>query len=192
MSLDSQEECLATILFHLQENKRKYLVRVESQLSPRSRLKTYKGLFHEYKSVAEGEVFHAEVGSATQTFLVGFAKLSELNTAECFRLAGDITTSFLVISEAAGPRELSGALLGAVREAVKMTARGDIHIDSRALIPASVRPAQIVIEKRPIVNEDNLNLALFTHDVDKADLLTDLTRVKSLDICRDRRKPEGR
>ena len=67
-------------------------------------------------------MFDSEVGDATQTFLVGFAKVSELNKVDCFRMAADMTPSFFVMSEAAGPRELSDDLLTAVRGAVRVTA----------------------------------------------------------------------
>ncbi len=80
---------------------RAYLILVEDQSHPKSRLKTYKGLFPYKGQIKQGDYIEFEFELKTHPgwfFFAGMAPITENNRDECFALARNSMQAFVLTS----------------------------------------------------------------------------------------------
>jgi hypothetical protein len=80
---------------------RAYLVLVEDQSHPRSRIRTYKGLFPYKGQIKQGEYIEFEFELEAHPgwfFFAGMAPITKNNRDECFALARNFMRAFVLIS----------------------------------------------------------------------------------------------
>lgn len=88
-----------------------YLVTIENDMRPRSRLRSYKGLFPHEGLIRKGVFKETEVLRGDVSFFVGMAELNESNKKECIEIALNYTSSFFVSSDNHIGQPMMGQLL---------------------------------------------------------------------------------
>jgi hypothetical protein len=139
-----------------------YLVFCEHTQLPRSRLRSYKGVFPYKGLIKQGEYiefeFELEKGL---TFFAGMTPITKDNRDECFPLAGGFWQGFIVLSGIQTTNIYSREFLESIIPCLDTDTRGGIRINSLKLIPMACSQGLIVFSFGSDGSEDNRNISLF-------------------------------
>jgi|SRR5882672_1399705 len=113
-----------------------YLVFFEHTQLPKSRLRSYKGVFPYKGQIKQGEYIEFEFElEAGLTFFAGMALITKDNRDECFALTGSLVWGFVVLSGGQTANIYSREFLESIIPCLDTDTRGGIRINSLKLIP---------------------------------------------------------
>jgi hypothetical protein len=139
-----------------------YLVFFEHTQLPKSRLRSYKGVFPYKGQIKQGEYiefeFELEAGLA---FFAGMTPITKDNRDECFPLAGSFWQGFIVLSGIQTTNIYSREFLESIIPCLDTYTRGGISINSLKLIPMACSQGLIVFSFGSDGSEDHRNISLF-------------------------------
>jgi hypothetical protein len=139
-----------------------YLVFFEHTQLPRSRLRSYKGVFPYKGQIKQGEYiefeFEMEAGS---TFFAGMAPITKDNRDECFSLVGSLVWGLVVLSGEQITNIYSREFLESIIPCLDTDTRGGIHINSMKLVLMVCSQGLAVFSFRSDTRGDQTNISLF-------------------------------
>jgi hypothetical protein len=142
---------------------RAYLVLVEPRSLPRSRIRTYKGLFPYKGQIKQGEYIEFEFELEAHPgwfFFVGMAPITKNNRDECFALTRDFTRAFVLISSEQTTSVYTRDFLESIISCLSAR-RMSISIEYMKLIPMICSQGLAVFSFRSDSRGDYRNISLF-------------------------------
>lgn len=112
-----------------------YLVFVEHLVRPKTKVRSYKGLFPYKGQIKQGEYIEHEIDTDERnSFFLGISPITKVNRDECFSIAGDFMRAFVLLSSAQAPSFYSRTFLESLSHYLET--RGSVSFNYMALIPA--------------------------------------------------------
>jgi hypothetical protein len=142
-----------------------FLVQVAFELSPKSRVKSYKGIFRRGGEIKSGEYCEEEIEIERQSVFIGTARISDENKTESLRIARHILRSFVILSEEASAQSLLQYLKKPLVDCLMI--KTAINIDYPELIPIVVHSNQALVTFGIGARDNYVNLRLFVHKSQK-------------------------
>lgn len=133
---DDAVQALTEVAWQLSGRKmgKAYLVLVEDQLLPKSKLRSYKGLFPYKGQIKQGDFVEWEVElDRIWSFFMGMAPIIQANRDECFSLAKNIFRSFILLSTEQTVGVYGREFLESITPC--LSTKGNIIINQMKLIP---------------------------------------------------------
>jgi hypothetical protein len=139
-----------------------YLVFFEHTQLPRSRLRSYKGVFPYKGQIKQGEYieFEFELEKGV-TFFAGMTPITKDNRGECFSLTGSLVWGFVVLSGGQTTSIYSREFLESIIPCLDTDTRGGVRINSLKLIPMVCSQGLAVFSFRSDTRGDQTNISLF-------------------------------
>jgi hypothetical protein len=139
-----------------------YLVFFEHTQLPRSRLRSYKGVFPYKGQIKQGEYIEFEFELEKElTFFAGMTPITKDNRDECFSLTGSFWWGFVVLSGIQATDIYSREFLESMIPCLRTDTRGGISVNSLKLIPMVCSQGLAVFSFGSDGGEDQRNISLF-------------------------------
>jgi hypothetical protein len=137
-----------------------YLVFFEHTQLPKSRIRSYRGVFPYKGEIKQGEYIEFEFElEAGLTFFAGMAPITKYNRDECFGLAGSLVWGFVVIPVNQTNKIYSREFLESIIPC--LDTRGAISINSLKLIPRFCSQGLVVLSFGSDTRGDFVNIRSF-------------------------------
>jgi hypothetical protein len=137
-----------------------YLVFFEHSQLPKSRIRSYKGVFPYKGKIKQGEYIEFEFElEAGLSFFGGMAPVTKDNRDECFALAGSLVWGFIVVAVEQKSETYSREFLESIIPC--LDTRGSISIDSLKLIPRVCSRDLIIFSFGSDTRGDSVNIRCF-------------------------------
>ncbi len=139
-----------------------YLVFFEHTQLPKSRLRSYKGVFPYKGQIKQGEYIEFEFElEAGLSFFAGMTPITKDNRDECFSLTGSFWWGFVVLSGIQTADIYSREFLESIIPCLHTDTRGGISINSLKVIPMACSQGLVVFSFRSDTRGDQVNISLF-------------------------------
>lgn len=142
---------------------RAYLVLVDHQSLPKSRVRSYKGLFPYKGQIKQGDYIEFEFELEAHPgwfFFVGMTPITKNNRDECFALTRDFTRAFVLISSEETTSIYTRELLESMIPCLS-AGRMSISIDYLKLIPKVCSQGLLIFSFASDTRGDYRNIRLF-------------------------------
>jgi hypothetical protein len=137
-----------------------YLVFFEHTQLPRSRLRSYKGVFPYKGQIKQGEYIEFEFELEKElTFFAGMNPITKDNRDECFSLTGSFWRGFVVLSGLQTTNIYSREFLESIIPC--LNTKWGISVNSLKLIPMACSQGLVVFSFGSDGGEDQRNISLF-------------------------------
>jgi hypothetical protein len=159
---DQADQILSRIAWKLSDGRLgvAYLVFFEHTQLPKSRIRSYKGVFPYKGKIKQGEYIEFEFElEAGLTFFAGMAPITKYNRDECFDLAGSLVWGFVVIPVNQTNKIYSREFLESIIPC--LDTRGAISINSLKLIPRFCSQGLVVFSFGSDTQGDFVNIRSF-------------------------------